>query len=432
MKKLKNLFFGVLGGIIFIIGGIILLFWNERDVVKNNKTVSELKEVVVEVDSGNILSSNDGKLVNTSGKINILSGSLTDSIFGVTVDSTNLERIVEIYQWVETEDEDSDGDVTYSYKKEWKDTLIDSSDFNNSSEHVNPTTVLYSSQSFFADSVKVGEYILSKTQIRALLPNTYYTDFIVPAGFYKYDKYLSTSSNYENPQIGDIRISFKYNSSTDATILAKQNGLYLETYYSKAGKGIDVVSDGIKSSTEMIQIVETNNNIIKWLLRGAGIFLEIVGFMSLLGPLQTLVSFIPILGKIASSAINRIGLLMGLFVSCLMIGIAWLVYRPLIGLLFLGVCAGIVFLIIFISNKNKIAKNDQPLTNNNVIMTNVSSNVDGNIGVINPSVNVEKNSNVILPDEKVNIEANSSKCCQTCGTKNSSNSNYCITCGKQL
>ena len=69
MKKVGNSFKGVLGGFLFIVIGIGLLWWNEGNNVKNIKTTKEMEELVVDISSDKIDSAYEGKLIATHGKL---------------------------------------------------------------------------------------------------------------------------------------------------------------------------------------------------------------------------------------------------------------------------------------------------------------------------------------------------------------------------
>ena len=64
MEKIKNAIGGVVGGFICIIIGIVLLWWNEGNDVKNIKTIEEARGSLVNVSSESVDSSNEGKLVS--------------------------------------------------------------------------------------------------------------------------------------------------------------------------------------------------------------------------------------------------------------------------------------------------------------------------------------------------------------------------------
>ena len=134
MKRIGNAFKGIFGGFVFIIIGIVLLWWNEGNNVKNLKTTAEMEKTYIDVKSDSIDPNNEGKLIATHGKL-LNEQELTDSMFGVTVKTPIMKRVVEIYQWVEESDTDEDGNTTYSYKKEWSSDLVDSSSLTKSEDH---------------------------------------------------------------------------------------------------------------------------------------------------------------------------------------------------------------------------------------------------------------------------------------------------------
>ena len=141
-KKKGGLFAGVFFGLILVIVGTVLLWWNEGNNVRNIKTTDEIEKTVVEIASKSDCKEYEDKLVATGGKFTVKDKELTDSTFNVSVHTAALSRIVEIYQWEEESETDDDGNTTYSYKKVWHEGLIDSSDFHRSG-HDNPTSAAF-------------------------------------------------------------------------------------------------------------------------------------------------------------------------------------------------------------------------------------------------------------------------------------------------
>ena len=54
MKKIGNSFKGILGGLVAIVLGAVLLWWNEGNNVKNLKTTAEMSKTVINVSSDKI------------------------------------------------------------------------------------------------------------------------------------------------------------------------------------------------------------------------------------------------------------------------------------------------------------------------------------------------------------------------------------------
>ena len=350
---------GFLAGILFIIIGSVLLVFNEKNNVKNIKTVDELNKIAINVSSENIDSKNDGKLVGTNGKMDVSDDLLVDSLFNVSKKTAKLSRIVEVYQWDEEESNENDI-TTYKYSKKWSSDIIDSSKFNDSKSYENPTYKQYENQDIYASSVNIGKFLLSNSEIESLLtPKDYnlegVNEIYLPKDYYISGNYITTCKDINNPKVGDLRISYKYNNYENASVLAVQSGNSFTPFISKAGKTIDRVFDGKLSASQMINKIENENNMLKWGLRILGVILVMAGYGALISGLNRLLNHIPILGKIASGLISFVAAAIGLIHSLIIIIIAWFRYRPVLSLVLITI---IVILLIFIKKKKNTKKID--------------------------------------------------------------------------
>ena len=358
MKRIGNSFKGILGGIVVIIIGVCLLWWNEGNNVKNLKTTAEMDKTVIDVKSDSIDSKNDGKLIATSGKL-INEKELTDSKFGVTVKTPILKRLVEVYQWDEESHTDDDGDTTYSYEKKWSSDIIDSSDFHNAG-HDNPKSKLYEDEIYTSDDVKVGAFSLSSNQINTLSTKGNFTDFnketLNTLNLKVSSTYATNSEDLDNPKVGDVRISFIYNNSSDVSVLAVQSGKTFTDFVSSAGKTVNRVMDGTHSGSEMINVIKSENNFLKWILRLVGTLLCVIGFGAILKPISAITSFVPILGSIVGAAVGLVSFVLGLCLSLIVIAIAWIRFRPILGICLLAIVG---VLVVFLITRGKKTKNDE-------------------------------------------------------------------------
>ena len=353
-KKSSNPFGGIIIGIILLIAGTVLLWWNEGNNVRNIQTVKEISEVVIDVDSTKIDENNNGKLICTSGDIQISDESVVDPIFSVGVKTAKLTRVVEMYQW-EEEEHDDDNSKSYTYTKKWSSNIIDSSNFHQSG-HENNVSMPYSSESFYASEVSLGEFKLSQEQIQGLSTNSDLTldsNMSLQEGYKVYDKYITNSEDMGNPNIGDIRISYEYNSYTKASILAVQQGNSFTNFVSSVGKTINRVEEGILSSKEIINKLIDENNMIKWGLRLGGTLLIIFGYIAVLSLISKIASFVPILGNIVGALLGLIAFLVGLVHSIIIIAIAWIRFRPVLGISLIVIAVALVFAITKLVKKNK-------------------------------------------------------------------------------
>lgn len=111
---------GILGGLIFLVVGIVILWSNEGRTVKTQSAILEAEKNYIQVKSDKINSKNDGKLVATKGKIIADSlDELKDDIFGINVKAVKLRRVVEMYQWEEECEEDDNNNTKCTYEKVW-------------------------------------------------------------------------------------------------------------------------------------------------------------------------------------------------------------------------------------------------------------------------------------------------------------------------
>ena len=355
MKKIGNSFSGIIGGIIFIIIGVVLLWWNEGNNVRNLKTTAEMSKTFINVSSDKIDPQNEGKLIATNGKVTN-EEELSDSLFNVKVKTPLLKRIVEVYQWEEESNTDSDNNTTYTYNKVWKSELIDSSNFNKSGYN-NPTTKEYDDEEYASTLVNVGAFELSDEQIRSLSTDGVYKDFdtskVAEMNYTVSGNYITNSKDINKPEIGDTRIEYVYNNSTELSVLAVQNGNSFKAFVSKAGKKVNRVMDGIKSGEEIINVIKTENKILKWVFRAVGIIAIIAGVASLFKPLSTISSFVPILGGLVDTAVGLVAFILGLAISLVVIALAWIRFRPVIGIILLVVVAALVFILIKKSKTKK-------------------------------------------------------------------------------
>lgn len=348
MKRIGNAFKGVVGGLILIVISAVLLWWNEGNNVKNIKTTGEMKASYVDVTSETVDSSNEGKLIATNGPITY-NGEVIDVTFDVQVESPLLKRVVEVYQWDEDSSTDDDGDTTYTYSKVWKDYIIDSSNFHEGG-HDNTFSLPFNNETFVADEVFVGAFKLTQEQASDLSTKGYVRNFnterVLELGYTINDQYLTTSTDVNHPEIGDARISFVYHDATELSVLAVQRGDGFEDYVSTVGKTVSKMVDGKYNGEQLVTIVEKENKILKWVLRIVGIIFSIAGVAAILKPISAISSYVPLLGNVVGAAVGLVSLLIGLAISLVVIALAWIRFRPIIGISLLAVVVVLIVLLI--------------------------------------------------------------------------------------
>lgn len=354
--KMSSSFSGIIVGILILIGGIAMLWTNEHNNVKNIKDVKELRDQVVDVSSTEVNDKYDGKLIATSGKLNYGDATITDSIFGISAQTPVLERTVEVYQWVEAS-ETKDDKTTYTYSKEWSEKLVDSSEFNTPSGHENPVELKYESERFETEeTLKVGSFSLISSFKKLLPANKNVAipeDITLPEGYKVNNKYITNSADVANPAIGDIRISYTKNDYKEVSVLGKQKDDTISEYTTKKNTNVKKLVEGETNGAGMINSIESANKMAKWIWRFLGALLIIIGVGAILGPITTLIGYIPFLGKIVNSMIGVVSFIIGLSIALIVIAISWFAARPIVAIISLVVVAALVAGLVYYFKNNK-------------------------------------------------------------------------------
>lgn len=368
-ERLKDSSGRALFGIILFFSAFYLLFWNEGRAIHRAQSLEEGGRIVVEIDSDIIEWVYDGMLVHLSGEARA-EETLIDAMFGV--EATNvikLRRIVEMYQWnevAESETEELLGgsartETTYTYSKTWSTSLIDSSQFQQPDGHKNPSYMPVNGETMIAKSVKMGEFALSPTMIEKLnnyqhLPMTaeHFEQSQKKPNAQLYNKglHLHYGSYYvgydpANPEIGDLRIKFEVVRPATISVIAKQIRSRLTPYMTKAGGEIELFEYGAVMAGEMFKRAQLENTVLTWILRLFGFLMMFIGFNLILHVLRIMAAVIPILGKIIGIIGMFISLIITLMLSIITIAIAWLFYRPLLSLTLLVIAMGLLYFLKF-------------------------------------------------------------------------------------
>jgi Transmembrane protein 43 len=350
---------GVLFGLLMIVVSFPVLFLNEGRAVKTRKTLDEGSKSVVAVSAETVDAKNDGKLVYLTGDA-VVEGVLADPDFTISAAAVNLRRKVEMFQWKENEKTETKKKLgggeeqvtTYSYEKVWSDRAIDSSGFFKKQGYENPEPAL-EGKAWSADPVMVGAFKLPPGLVGKI---DNYTQVGNPAvelpeeiagkkahygngGFY-------LGESPEAPAIGDLRVSHEAAMPGTVSVIAKQASGSFEPFVAKAGGTIEMLETGLVSADAMFTAAHQANKFMTWILRLVGFILMLVGFSLLFRPLSVLADVVPMIGNIVGAGTGFIAFLLSLPLSLLVISVAWIFYRPLIGIpLVVAAIAGFVFLI---------------------------------------------------------------------------------------
>ena len=358
ISRLGGAFKGILVGIVLVVVACGLLFWNEGRAVKRAKDLAEGAGAVISVSASEMQSANEGQLVHMTG-LATSDQTLSDTMFPVSATAIKLRRTVEMYQWQENTKSETrkklgggeETVTTYTYGKVWSESAINSSSFKESG-HDNPG-MQYNSEEQVADNVALGQFVLSNSLVSQM---SNYEDLPIttpPSSFQGLPSNTKVNGGgyyigyYPNsPAIGDYRITYQIVNPATVSIVSVQKGNSFAPYKGSRGSTIDELVLGEKTADEMFTALEAQNKMMTWILRAVGFIVMFIGFRMIFGPISVVLDVLPFLGNIAGAGISLISFILTLILAPIVVAIAWLRYRPIIGLAVLAIAVvGIVMLI---------------------------------------------------------------------------------------
>jgi hypothetical protein len=342
---------GVVFGFILIAASIIGLWWNEGRAVTAARALAQGERTVVEASPDAVDPSLAGKLVHVTGPLSTATP-VRDSQFGVGGrDVVRLQRKVEMYQWKETKSTKTHKEIggseetetTYSYSKVWSDRPLDSSRYRRPDGHGNPAMSL-TSRTVSSNNARLGAYRVDPA-VLAQMDNfaPYATaDATPPAGFRRDGDTFYRGNDRGTPAIGDMRVNFTAVTAQTMSVVAAAAGNSLAPFRSDNGYTIKLAVPGVASAIQMLKEQEQSERTLTWIIRAVGFVAMAIGFMLILGPLSTLASVLPFLGGMIEAGAFVIGFGLAIPITLVVIALAWVANRPLLGIGLL-VLAAVVF-----------------------------------------------------------------------------------------
>jgi hypothetical protein len=357
LSRIVQSIFGVLFGLVLIVGSIILLFWNEDRAVQTARSLTEGGKVVTDVAPDSIDPGNEGKLIHTSGTATA-TAPLADPQFAVSTVALHLVRVAEMYQWSEEKHEEThkslggseETTTTYSYKKVWSNRSIDSSNFRQPDNHSNPPKK-YSGLSATATDATLGAFRLDASVLTLLPANVALGVDPQAAENIKLripnaqvvDGQIFIGADPDTPQIGNYRISYVIAPVGPVSVIGRQVGSGFAQYQTKAGDRLLMAVPGSQSATDMFKQAERENQILTWIIRIGGVLAIWLGAFLVLGPLVVVADVVPLIGSVLGAGAALFAFAFAVIVGAAVIAIAWLWFRPFVSLIVLaiGVAAGV-------------------------------------------------------------------------------------------
>ena len=404
--RMGESFMSLVFGIILCFVAPYLLFWNEGRSVRRQKQIKFVsKETQSNVTYAN-QPSNEGRLIHVTGlakpKTSFESGQsqpLQDPTFGIPPKSALetcqdlivLKRNVQMMQWVESsrsETEKTAGggtrtNTTYSYDKEWQSYPVNSESFNQRQYHNPPME--FQSETFWNEGgvelqIDGTKQVFGMSeQLHHMIPTneqydtnrhgggvapTMNFDFGGGGGYGSmggggFSSWISSTTfqfGPNPPDIGTHRVNWDFSGPQTVSIIAKQYNGGLTEWTSQPGQAgqpqcfsICRLTTGERSLEQMIEMMHTENKVLTWFARIVGTFLWGLAIQMTFKPLEVIFDLgtIPFLGfepgTIIAWLTGAVAYLIGFILSLVVIAIAWLFYRPLLGITLLAIAVGLIF-----------------------------------------------------------------------------------------
>lgn len=364
----------ILGGILFVIIGVGLIWDNEKNLLQTDTSLNEAKKEYVEVSNTKINYSNDNKLIVTSGDLDKTTQTVTDPIFNITTDGNKLKRTVEMYQVDEDCDTDSDGNKQCKTEYVWSEDLIDSTYFDTPEE--NPKTKPYESETYYATNLKLGDYQIDEDLIKQLPTKEKVLELNQTTALEKQmtivdNAYTTVIDN--TPKIGDIRITYTTNKATAVTVMGMQKDTKIEPYITSNGYSVKILREGNLKGDELIINLKQENSNRGWIGRIIGFLITSIGILLMLSFINKLTMFIPVLGNIVGRLSIGISFALGMIISLGTIAVAWIRYKPIISIGLIAIIGIIVFGLIKLKNKKQQEPVIEPPNNINNQIPNINN-----------------------------------------------------------
>ena len=156
-----------------------------------------------------------------------------------------------------------------------------------------------------------------------------------------------------SPEVGDVRVTFEKVVPAKVTVMAVVDGDTFKPFKAKNGKRFQTLVMGKKSGDEIIEAEKEANNMWTWALRIIGILMVIGGLKGIFGFIETILKVVPFIAGIFGWGVGLVCTVVGLAWSLIVIAIAWLFYRPLLGITLL-VLAGFLVWVFAFKGKDKL------------------------------------------------------------------------------
>lgn len=360
IQRIVGSLIGALVGLGLFLASFVLFTWNEGRSIRRIQSLEEGKEIVQSISSDKIDRSKQGALVYTIGNV-VAEKPVHDELFDIEGPFLKLRRTVEMLQWKEQSQSKTEKKLggkeetqtTYTYTQTWSSKRIPSEQFQKTQGHENPKSMEYQTRYFASPKITFGRFFLTPEFLEQIQS---YRDLPLQSSDYeKLDPSLKSifsvrngnyyTGNPQSPSIGDYRVQFSVIDSKEVSVVGKQNGAIIEPFQTRSG-ALSLLQEGTVGVEQMFEKAHRDNTGLTWLIRLGGLIMMWFGLALILGPLKTFGDVVPFIGSLLGAGIVLCTGLISIALSLITISIAWLVYRPTLGLSLLLIAGFSIWMLI--------------------------------------------------------------------------------------
>ena len=108
------------------------------------------------------------------------------------------------------------------------------------------------------------------------------------------------------------------------------------------GTSVERLRVGTHTAQAMVGNLEQENTTLTWLLRGGGFLMMAFGIGLVINPLAVVADVLPFIGDLLRMGVAIFAGITAASLSLVTIAVAWLVYRPVLGVALLGLAAALI------------------------------------------------------------------------------------------
>ena len=396
-SRLSNSCMGIPMGIILFLVATALLWWNEGRAVRRAQDIKLVAKTAQSIgDISNANASFDGQLIHTTGTA-ATEDILSDDLFGIKTNALAIVRSAEYYQWMQHEKHETknkmggtkEETIIYTYERGWSADPINSSQFKDP-DYQDVNTVIWEIEDMrvIASNVGFGAYTLPEMFVSDIVSKQSgnVTPLMISADnpalkqinenvmkalgenvrpeaaqvkdslayVHVFGNQVYIGFNPSKPSIGDIRLTFEQLApSCNISLIAVPSNGTFTTFKAKHDDSEYELRTGTWTLEQMIKQANDDNSTMTWILRIIGVILVIAALKMIFSILVTLLQLVPFLASIMNLGVGLVCGVLGFVWSLIIIAIAWIFYRPILGISLLVIAAGLIYWLVIRGKKQQ-------------------------------------------------------------------------------